>query len=354
MHRKNFNKDIKNLIDNEKLQSVLENSKKVPPIKRLHALIEHGLDQLPLPGTGQTLERWRILAKIGSTNLSLAKLYEGHTDALAISAELGAPMPGRGGQSWAVWCAEPPNMRVLVSGDLRKIEIGNGVKVKLTGTKPWCSGASAVDNALVSSWLPDGQRCLVALSMHQPNISINSSKWNAVGMAESASVEVSFEGASGTLVGLPGSYLTRPGFIHGGAGVAACWYGAATKIASYLQQTTVAANEDSYRLVHLGALDIALSSAAALLKEAARQIDLRPDAPCTLEVTRARLAVEAAVEEVLQRVPRALGPAPLCTDKDLAQAIVDLPIFVRQSHAERDQAALGRLIAKKRNDPWTL
>lgn len=347
------NENINIFVDKDKLQTILNNSEKASQFNRFRTLIEHGLDQLPFPGSGRTLERWKTLAKIGSTNLSLAKLYEAHTDALAITAELEAPLRCEG-QAWAVWCAEPPNMRVCAHGDFRNLSIGNGIEVKLTGTKPWCSGASVVDNALVSCWLPDGRRCLVALAMNQSTIAINSSKWNAVGMADSSSAEVSFEETAGILVGSPGSYLTRPGFIHGGGGVAACWYGAAKRIASYLHQTTIATKEDSYRLVHLGAIDVALSSAAALLTEAAHQIDLRPTEQCTLEVTRARLAVEDAVNEVLRRVPRALGPGPLCTDKDLAQLIADLPIFVRQSHAEHDQAALGRLIVKERPDPWTL
>lgn len=53
-------------------------------------LIAAGLDRLPLPGAGHgaTLERWRCLAVVAGHDLSLLKLYEGHTDALAILAEL--------------------------------------------------------------------------------------------------------------------------------------------------------------------------------------------------------------------------------------------------------------------------
>lgn len=59
----------------------------------LQALVNEGLDQLPLPARGQTLERWRALACVAGHDLGLCKLYEGHTDALAIMAELGAPPP---------------------------------------------------------------------------------------------------------------------------------------------------------------------------------------------------------------------------------------------------------------------
>lgn len=56
----------------------------------LKALQEEGLDQLPLPGGGETLARFSRLAQVAGHDLRLCKLFEGHTDALAIIAELAA------------------------------------------------------------------------------------------------------------------------------------------------------------------------------------------------------------------------------------------------------------------------
>ena len=69
----------------------------------LSLLVTHGLDQLTMPGAGRTLERWMALAAVGRFDLSLAKLYEGHTDALAILSELGVENPAHG--IWCVWAA---------------------------------------------------------------------------------------------------------------------------------------------------------------------------------------------------------------------------------------------------------
>ena len=44
-------------------------------------MISAGLDRLPLPGHGATLLRWQMLAAVAAHDLSLLKLYEGHTDA---------------------------------------------------------------------------------------------------------------------------------------------------------------------------------------------------------------------------------------------------------------------------------
>jgi hypothetical protein len=53
-------------------------------------------------------------------------------------------------------------------------------------------------------------------------------------------------------------------------------------------------------------------------------------------------------------VGRALGAGPLCKDASLAQLYADLPVFMRQSHAERDLEAVGKLVAALEDAPWTL
>ncbi len=59
-----------------------------PTVGHLDAVMRHliadGLAELPPPGGGHTWTRWQALAAVASIDLSLAKVYEGHTDALAI------------------------------------------------------------------------------------------------------------------------------------------------------------------------------------------------------------------------------------------------------------------------------
>ena len=106
----------------------------------LRALVERGYDRaplLPLPAHGHTLARWRALAAVAACDLGLVKLFEGHTDALAILAELHGPTPPAASR-WAVWAAEPPDARVQAS----KVGIRtDNMQVQLAGTKAWCSGA---------------------------------------------------------------------------------------------------------------------------------------------------------------------------------------------------------------------
>ncbi len=107
---------------------------------------------------------------------------------------------------------------------------------------------------------------------------------------------------------------------------------------------------DAYSLAHLGAVDAALAAGDAILAAAAAQIDADPfDRVGTAQLLarRARTVVEHAVDEAITRTGRALGPGPLCQDGRHAQRVADLSIYIRQSHAERDLAELGRLAGQQ-------
>jgi len=318
----------------------------------LRHLVEAGLDVLPLPGGGRTLARWRVLAEVAAQDLALAKLFEGHTDALAIQAELCGASAAPAGACWATWCAEPPDARVVAEDE--QGEGGEGIR--LSGTKAWCSGAAVVSHAVVSCWNRTGEPCLAVVAMDQPGVRVTDEGWHAVGMAATASVDVRFDRARARRLGRPGDYTQRPGFWQGGAGIAACWFGGAWGIGRKVHGL-VGSAPDAHRLAHLGAIDVALTPAAALLREAAAWIDRHPRDDARRVALRARLVVEQAATEVMGHAGRALGAGPLCRDPGFAQAMADLPVFLRQSHAERDLAALGALAAPNDGegpDSWKL
>jgi hypothetical protein len=59
-------------------------------------------------------------------------------------------------------------------------------------------------------------------------------------------------------------------------------------------------------------------------------------------------AVEQAAREVVERVPRMVGTAPLSRDGELARALADLSLYIRQHDGERDHAALGASVLAMR------
>jgi alkylation response protein AidB-like acyl-CoA dehydrogenase len=294
---------------------------------------------LPLPGHGETSERFRRLAEMGRRDLVAARLGEGHADAIAIKAELG-DAPAATGERWGVWAAAPTSVRAERTGDAWH----------LTGDRPWCSGAAWCTDALVTAAAEDGIR-LFAVRNEPPSARPVDGTWPALGMAGSDSRTVRFDGAPARPVGGPGDYTARPGFWHGGVGVAACWYGGALGVADTLAAAARAKDVGPHGLAHLGAVEVTLGAARAVLAEAAAAIDADPRADAHRLALRSRATVEASATEVLDRVGRALGAGPLCRDSEHARRVADLTVYLRQSHAEADLEQLGALVAGDET-PW--
>jgi hypothetical protein len=302
------------------------------------AAVESGRLDLPLPGGGQTSERWAVLAELATEDLSLARLAEGHTDALAILAELGAARPPAG-RRWGVWAAQPPGPGLSA----RQADDGSW---RLDGLKRYCSGARCCTDALVTATAPDGNR-LFAVSAR--DLEVVPGTWPATGMTGSDTLDVRFTAIAAEPTGGPGRYLDRPGFAHGGAGVAVCWYGGARGVGRALLAAAGRRDVGPHALAHLGAVDVALTTARTALDAAAAEIDADPDdrdGGGLLRTLRVRALVEATATEVMNRVGRALGAGPLGHDEAHSRRVADLTVYLRQHHAERDLADLGSLVAR--------
>ena len=300
---------------------------------------------MPLPASGRTLERWELLASVAAVDLTAARVLEAHSDALAVLAESGeAPVPPGG--SWGVFAAEQPGTRLTAHGD-------DGTGWTLTGRKPWCSLAGRLTHALVTAHAGDRPR-LFAVSLTHPGVSVVPDTWHARGLADVTSGPIDLVDVPATPVGDPGWYLRRPGFAHGGIGVAACWFGGAVGVARALRSAARRRPMDQLAAWHLGEVDVELTTARAVLRESAAAVDAHRAQGADGEdlALRARAVVAGSAERILARVGHALGPAPLTLDDDHARRVADLTVYLRQHHAERDLARLGESVAAATVDPW--
>lgn len=332
--------DLDSLLRDFSLRPVASRADLRQQLCQLHAA---GLSALPHPAGGATLRRWQALAKVAAADLSLVKLFEAHADALAILHELAPERPLEPGL-WAVWAAEPPYAQV-------RIQSRQGRQLRLAGRKAWCSGAAHVDHALMTVRDEQDRPQLVAIALRQPGVQVTSEGWQAVGMAAADSLEIVFEQAVADSVGRPHAYVERPGFWHGAAGIAACWYGAGVAIGERLRQPR---GEDPHGLAHLGAIEVALGTARDALRQCAQWLDEHPGADAEFQARRLRALVEAALEQVMRHAGRALGATPFCRDPHFARLMADLPVFLRQSHAERDLQCLGQLLPSRPAGDWRL
>jgi alkylation response protein AidB-like acyl-CoA dehydrogenase len=309
------------------------------------AAVDEGRLDLPLPGHGRTRVRWAALAALAETDLSLARLGEGHADALAILDELDGPhdapaVPGHSLPRWGVWAARPP-------GPSLAAQQRDGTWW-LDGTKQYCSGARVCTDALVTADTAEGVR-LFAVRTSEEGVRPIPGSWPAVGMAGSDTLDVRFGHVPAEPVGPPGGYTARPGFGHGGCGVAACWYGGARGLARPLLAAARDRDVGPHAYAHLGAIDIGLRAMSAALEQAADEIDDDPldrkDASAR-RTLRVRTLAEGAAADVMTRVGHALGAGPLGHDAGHARRAADLMVYLRQHHAERDLEELGRLVAR--------
>lgn len=279
--------------------------------------------ELALPGRGQTLQRWQALAAMGAEDLALAKVLEAHFDARAILADLGRPLPAPE-RLLAVWAAEAPGC-VLAADAAGRI----------SGRKAWCSGGSLVDAALVT--VRGGERPGLYLLPMGEAVTFDEAAWRAPGMTHIPSTTISVVDAAADWQGSLDQYLQRPGFWHGGAGIAAVWLGAAAAIVAALRD--VATGDIRCRLA--GEAMMALAPAMALLREVASHIDAAPQRALQAEVVLVRSVAERACVRILDLAGRSLGPGPMCLDGAHAQRWADLTVFIRQSHGDRDWSWLG-------------
>ena len=140
----------------------------------------HSVGRLPEPASGQTYQRWQIFAQIAGFDLSLAKLFESHFDALSILHELGYQHE-IDEETWAVWAAD---------GGPAPLQVKNGL---CHGVKQWCSGAELIHKALISFKDQQGKSQLCIIDLNPSSISIDSAHWQAVGMQGTQTARVNFQ-----------------------------------------------------------------------------------------------------------------------------------------------------------------
>ncbi|WP_336939728.1 acyl-CoA dehydrogenase [Acinetobacter pittii] len=290
---------------------------------------------LPYPASGQTYQRWQLFAQIAGVDLSLAKLFESHCDALSILNELGYQQE-IDNKTWAVWAADGGPAPLQVTNDL------------CSGIKPWCSGAEFIQKALMSYKDQQGQAQLCIADLSHPSITTDLSHWHAVGMHATQTAQDSFENTPVKAIGQPNSYLNRPGFWHGAAGVAACWYGAAVRLAGYLQESCQA-NPNPYKKLYLGEVAQQLEITKHYFQHVAELIDHKPTLSHEREIRILRAQTEQCCLSVIERVGKALGARPFCEDATFAQLMADLPVFIRQSHAAFDYEQIAELCVSEQS-----
>jgi len=302
--------------------------------RRLRKLERQGGLILPLPGHGETSARHERLYEISRIDVSLARVAEAHTDAVAILAE--ANVSAREHALYGVWASDGPKSRLTIDKNARG-------ELVLNGVKRYCSGSSFLDAALVTAYAGDAL-LLIDVPLDAKGLAVDTTEWASPAFASTATGTVTFKNvhvSESQIIGPSGWYLSRPGFWHGAVGPAACWAGGA---AGLVDAARALGKKDPHSRAQLGALEAAAWGMLAVLDRAGREIDADPmdtSQRARQRALSARHLIERACTDVLDRFGRATGPQLLAYDAGIAQRHAEVGVYIRQSHAERDLESLA-------------
>ena len=320
------------------------------------ALRRAGLSTAPFPidqgGAGLATPRqngalFDVLRRLGGADLSLARLYEGHVNAIALVtrygreaqlADLAAAV--RDGALAAVWGAD----------DAQKLEaVPEGDGWRLRGRKIFASGAGFVARPLVTAATPDGPMMLL---LHlAPGERADASGWTAQGMRSTATGMVTFDGlvvGRDHAIGQPGDFMRQPHFSGGAWRFCAAQLGAAERLVDLFRAHLVARGraEDPYQLDRVAACATAVGTAAFWIAAAARRVaEEGADADAVVGfVNLTRGVTERAALDVLEAVHRGVGLGSFLRPHPIERVARDLSTYLRQPVPDLAMADAARAV----------
>ena len=342
------------------------------PRTELRELAAMGLFTAPLPvaagglglGTepGGHLPLLRLLAAVGSADLALGRLYEGHVNGLILVASFGtteqlhrATEDATAGKLFGVWN----------TGDGEPMSMAAGAdNFHLHGCKGFATGAAFVERPIVTAEHRGWQMTLPRMDAEPVAraVSIDRSSWQPLGMERSESYTVDFTGVrldDADLIGQPGDFYRDPLFRGGAVRFAAVQAGALVRLASLFAQWLQdrGRGADPYQLARLGEVTLVAQEAVLWVERAAAVAErcLWPDADAGAAremiqmANMTRLAVERLATATMPRVIAGVGAHGLLRPSRFERLIRDLTMYLRQPNPDGTLAEVGRFALAHRD-----
>ena len=291
----------------------------------VRAVLGAGLPEGPRPLAA-------ALVAVAEADLSVARLVEGHVNALRL-LELfgGAPLPGL---VYGVWGADaqPP-----VSSD------GN----RLSGAKRYASGLGIVDQAVVT--VGAGAACRLALVDVTDPDRHRLDAWNMTGMQDTVSGEIDLTGLSAVWLGGPGDYFREPHFLGGVWRIAALQLGGTLGLLGAARDVLRARGhlEAEAQVARLGPLAGRAMAAFGLVERAARMAEgpegrTDPDRAVMLSL-QGRLLTEELAQDTVAAVERSVGLTHFESGAETGRRARDLATYCRQAARDAFEQKAGRI-----------
>ncbi len=279
-----------------------------------------------------------VLVEVGRVDLCLARLVEGHCDALRIIQQAqGRPRDG----VYGVWASRSAGTGVEAAS------VDGGWR--LTGELRFASGVDLIDRALVPAWLGPDHHVLMDIPADAVDPDPESWQTSAMDASRSLTVRLDAESLDTEPLGPTDFYLKRAGFVVGGLCVAAVWTGGAHQVVDVVTTSVRAFTTTSHQLRRIGMMAQAAWQAQTALDSVVSRLQQLPEEAAAHEIGLARSAVVGACEVVIDEASRVVGPAGLSRDRRLARAVHDLSIYIRQHHLDAALETLGEYAVATRD-----
>jgi alkylation response protein AidB-like acyl-CoA dehydrogenase len=280
---------------------------------------------------GRFNELSAILRLLGSADLSVARIFEGHVNAVSLVARYGdddqirtlSERVAMGGLS-GVWGADDANGLHIVASR----------KPMLRGRKILASGAGFVTDPVVTAETDDGQvMCLLHLRTDER---IDLSGWNALGMRSTAtgSIDLTGTAVSDNIIGMAGDFMRQPHFSGGAWRFCAAHLGATQRLVDLFRDHLVARHrgEDPYQLQRLANCIASAKTVGYWVHEAARRLSVEEAEAASVVafVNLTRMVTERCALDVMESVQRGVGLVSFIRPHPIERISRDLATYLRQ------------------------
>jgi hypothetical protein len=278
------------------------------------------------------LSLFELLRILGSGNLAVGRIFEGHVNALKLILLYGdeaqkksAIDDVRNGHLFAIWIADGSDPVRLVDGPTPK----------LVGRKAFCSAAGYASRALITAQTKDGVRMLLVPVRADGDTARHGC--SIQGMRASVTSGFTFNEAetpADALIGCPGDYTREPTFSAGAWRTAAVTLGGLDALIDETRKQLIVRgrHRDPHQLARMGRAFVAQETARLWVRNAAQRAESNYDisASLTAYVNLTRTVVETTVLDTIQIVQRCLGLTAFLVSNPVERLVRDLATYVRQ------------------------
>lgn len=302
-----------------------------------------GLD----PGTHGNL--LSLLHDVGSANLALGRIFEGHVNALQLISQHGtdrqisktASAIMRHSAVFGVWNTGPVRQPLLRDCGPDCYELNGG--------KTFASGVADITHAVVTADLNGGWQMII-LPLAEARLKIDKASWAPFGMEASNSFTVDFTGTripKHSLLGEPGAYYGEPMFTGGAFRFSSVQLGGASALLSFLSSflRETRRHEDPHQLARLGRVAVAVQSGQQWIQQAASWLDQEHADLLPLRAHMMRTAAEEICMNVMNLVEVSIGARGLLAGQPFSRTIRDLRMYLRQAGSDNAVTSIGRAFA---------